>query len=98
MYESSGSQFFTTITGIQSRPDTFAKSWLIMTFLTNLAITERLYSSRLVLEAKAGKEIPEPPILELFEKFSVNKFSLSDAKDNTLWPLNRGGIADLPLL
>ena len=32
------------------------------------------------------------------EKFSANNFTLSDAEDNTSGPLNRGGIADLPLL
>ena len=32
------------------------------------------------------------------EKFSANSFALSDAEDNTSGPLNRGGIADLPLL
>ena len=56
MYESSGSQFFKTTTGIQSGPN------------------------------------------ESLEKFSVNNFALSDAKDHTVGPLNRGGIADLPLL
>ena len=29
---------------------------------------------------------------------AFNNFALSDAKDNTSGPLNRGGIADLPLL
>ena len=36
--------------------------------------------------------------LEFSEKFSANNFALSDAEDNTSGPLNRGGIADLPLL
>ena len=35
---------------------------------------------------------------EFKEKFSANNFALSDAEDNTCGPLNRGGIADLPLL
>ena len=35
---------------------------------------------------------------EFLEKFSANNFALSDAEDNTSRPLNRGGIADLPLL
>ena len=30
--------------------------------------------------------------------FLANNFALSDAEDNTSGPLNRGGIADLPLL
>ena len=32
------------------------------------------------------------------EKFSASNFALSDAGDNTSGLLNRGGIADLPLL
>ena len=36
--------------------------------------------------------------LEFKEKFSAYNFALSDAEDNTSGPLNRGGIADLPLL
>ena len=59
-----------------------------MTFLTILE----------VLEGKTGKEIPESSRLDLLQKFSANNFALSDAEDNTSGPLNRGGIADLPLL
>ena len=55
-------------------------------------------SLRLVLEGKTGKEILESSRLEFLEKFSANSFALSDAEDNTSGPLNRGGIADLPLL
>ena len=47
---------------------------------------------------ETGKEIPESSRLEFLEKFSANNFVLSDAEDNTSGPLNRGGIADLPLL
>ena len=71
---------------------------IIMTFLTMLGVTEILCSFRLVLEGKTGKEIPESSRLEFLEKFSANNFALSDAEDNTSGPLNRGGIADLPLL
>ena len=39
MYESSGSQFFRTTTGISSRPDTFDESMLVLNFLTNLGVT-----------------------------------------------------------
>ena len=35
---------------------------------------------------------------EFLEKFSANNFVLSDAQDNISGPLNRGNIADLPLL
>ena len=47
---------------------------------------------------EAGKEIPESLRLEFLEKFSANSFALSDAEGNTSGLLNRGGIADLPLL
>ena len=98
MYESSGSQFFRTTTGIQSGPDAFDKSRFVMTFLTILGIMEILCSFRLVLEGKTGKEIPESSRFAFLEKFLANNFALSDAEDNTSSPLNRGGIADLPLL
>ena len=70
-----------------------------MTFLTILGVTEILCSFKLVLEGKTGKEIPESSRLEFLEKFSANNFALTDAEDNTFWPLNRGNIiADLVLL
>ena len=69
-----------------------------MTFLTILGVTEILFSFKLVLEGKTGKEIPDSSRLEFLEKFPANNFALSDAEDNTSGPLNRGGIADLPLL
>ena len=56
-----------------------------------------LCSFRLVLEGKTGKEITESSRFEFLEKFLSNNFALSDAEDNTSDPLNRGGIADLPL-
>ena len=98
MYESSGSQFFRTTTGIQSGPDAFDESRFIMTFLTILRVMEISCSFRLVLEGKTGKEIPESSRFEFLEKFLANNFALSDAEDNTSSPLNRGGIADLPFL
>ena len=63
-----------------------------------MGVTEILCSFKLVPEGKAGKEIPESSRLEFIEKFSASNFALSDAEDNTSGPLNRGGIADLPLL
>ena len=69
-----------------------------MTFLTILGVIEILCTFRLVLEGKTGKEIPKSSRLEFLEKFLANNFALSDAEDNTSEPLNRGGIADLPLL
>ena len=98
MYENSGSQFFRTTTGIQSGPDAFGKSRFIMTYLTILGVTEILCSFKLILEGKIGKEIPESSRLEFLEKFSANNLTLSDTLDNTYGPLNRAGIADLPLL
>ena len=63
-----------------------------MTFFTILGVTEILRSFRLVLEVKRGKEIPKSSRLEFFDKFSASNFTLSDAEDYTLGPLNRGGI------
>ena len=64
-----------------------------MTFLTILEVT-KISSFKLVLEGKT----PESSRLEFKEKFSANNFALSDAEDSTSGPLNRGCIADLPLL
>ena len=61
-------------------------------------LRQPICSFKLVLEGKTGKGIPESSRLEFLEKFSANNFALSDAEDNTSGPLNRGGIADLPLL
>ena len=69
-----------------------------MTFITILGVTEILRSFRLVLEGNTGKEIPESSRLEFLENFLGNNFALSDAEDNTCGLLNRGGVADLPLL
>ena len=69
-----------------------------MTFLIILEVTEILCSFTLVLEWKTGKDIPESSRLEFLEKFSAKNFALSYAEDNTSKPLNRGGIAYLPLL
>ena len=68
-----------------------------MTFLTNVGVT-KICSFRLVLDGRAGKDIPESSRLVFLEKFLANNFTLSDAEDITSGPLNRGGIADLPLL
>ena len=98
MYESLGSQFFRTTTGIQSGPEAFDESRFVMTFLTILGVMEIVCSFRLVLEWKTGKETPQSSRLEFLEKFLANNFALSDAEFNTFGPLNRGGIADLLLL
>ena len=98
MYESLGSQYFRTTTGIQSGSDAFDKSRLVTTFLTILGVIEILFSFRLVLEGKTGEEVPKSSRLEFLEKFLANNFALSDAQDNTSGPFNRGGVADLLLL
>ena len=90
MYESSGSQFFRTITGIQSRPDAFHESRLVMTFLTIVGVAEKLRSFKLVLEEKTGKEIPKSSGSEFLEKFLTKNFFLSDAEGKTSGLLNRG--------
>ena len=69
-----------------------------MAFLTILGIAEMVCSFKLVLEGKIGKQIPKSSRLEFLEKFSANNFALSNAEDKTSGPLNRGAIADLPLL
>ena len=69
-----------------------------MTFLTILGVTEILCSFRLFIEGKTSNKIPESSRLELLEKFLANNFASSDTQDNTSGPLNRGSIADLPLM
>ena len=79
MYESSGSQFFRTTTGVQLRPDAFDESRFIMTFLTILGVIEILCRFRLVLEGRTGKEILESSRLEFSDfqiKFLANNFVL----------------------
>ena len=67
-------------------------------FLTVFRVTEMLWSFRVVLEGKTGKEIPKSSRLELLEKFLGNNFALSHAENNTSGQLNRVSIVDLPLL
>ena len=91
MKKSSDLQFFRTTTGIQSGPDAFDKLRFVMTFLTILGVTQILCNIRLVLEGRAGKEIPESSRFEFLEKFSASNFAFSDAEDNTSGTLNRRG-------
>ena len=53
--------------------DAFDESKIFMTFLIILGIMEILWSFRLVLEGKTGKEIPESSRLQFLEKFLTNK-------------------------
>ena len=61
-------------------------------------VTEVLCSFRLVLERKACKAISASLRWEFLEKFLANNFALPGTEDNTSGSLNRGHIADLPLL
>ena len=63
-----------------------------------MGVTEIFCSFRLVLEGKAGKEIPKSSQLEFLEKFLAHNLALADTEDNTSGPLNRRGKAELPLL
>ena len=87
-----------TTTGIESGPYAFGKSRLVMTLLTNLGVTEILYSFILALKCKTGKGILESSRLEFLEMFSASSNTLPDAEYNTSRLLNRGSITYLPLL
>ena len=84
--------------GYNQDQDAFDESRFVTTFLTIFGVMDILYSFRLVLKGKTGKEIPESSRFEFLEKFLANNFALPDAVDNTSGLLNRGGIKDLPLL
>ena len=45
-----------------------------------------------------GKELPQSSRLEFLVMFLANSFTFSDAEDNNSRSLNKGCIADLPLL
>ena len=68
-----------------------------MFFSKNLGVAEIFPSFRLVLKGETGKEIHKLSRLEFLEKLLANNFAL-DAEDNISGLLNRGGIANLPLL
>ena len=88
IYESTGLLFFRAITGIQSGPDAFNKSRLVMTFLSNLGVTGILFSFGLVLEGKRGIEIFESSRLEFLEKISANNISTpQDHYIVEIWPI-----------
>ena len=87
IYKSSGSQFFSITIEIQSRPGVFDELRSVMTFSVKLVVTGIFYSFRLILERKAGEEMSKSSRLELLEKFSSNRFGLSDAGGNASGPL-----------
>ena len=92
----SGTQFFRTITRIQSGPDTFDELRSVTTFIT-FGVTE-ICSFRFFLEGETVKNIPESSRLEFLWKILVNNFVLLNAEENTFGVLNARGIADLPWL
>ena len=86
IYKSSGSQFFRTSTGIQSVPDAFDESRLVMAFLIIFGVTKMLCNFRLVLEGKTGKEIPKSSKLEFLEKFlTILLYQMQNAEPLGCW-------------
>ena len=72
-----------------------------MTFLTIMGVNRNIMQFQISFRRENRfqcQEIPESSRLEFLEKFLGNNFALSDAEYNTSGPLNRGGIADIPLL
>ena len=64
-----------------------------------MRITEILCGFRAVLDSrKTGKETSESSRLDFLERFLANTFVFSAPEDKTSRLLNRGGIADFPLL
>lgn len=63
-----------------------------MTFLTNLGVTLIKCSSKL------DNDIREQSRFEFQEKLFANSFALSEEESNMSGLLNKGTIADLPLL
>ena len=55
-----------------------------MSFLTILAVIEKLCRFRLVVVGKTGKEIRKSSRVEFLEKFLANNFALSEAEDHSI--------------
>ena len=72
-----------------SEPEVLEVSRSVTNFLNISGVPGILCSFRIVLKGKASKVMSD--------KILSNNFPLSDAEDNTSEPLDRGGIADLPL-
>ena len=68
-----------------------------MAFLIFLGVTEVLCGFRLFSLGKSGKEIPESSRLQFLTKYLAVLISQMQEKKNSEL-LNRGDIADLPLL
>ena len=69
-----------------------------MTFFNHLRSYRIPCSFILVLEGKAGKEMPENLRLKFLDKFLGSNFALIDAENNISRSLNRRGAEDLLLL
>ena len=63
------SKIFRTATGIKSKPKDMKESRLVMTCLTILGVTGRLFNFRIVLGGEAGSEILDLSRLVLSENF-----------------------------
>ena len=83
------SSFWST-TGIHLGSDAFDKSRLVMTLLTNLGVIKMLCNFWLILEGKAGKEIPGSRRSEFLKTFLEVNFALSYAEKSTSVSLNSG--------
>ena len=78
------------------------------TNLKNKTPSDTYWRVQLVCKKGQAHSSLEPPLeynqdlpfdkSKFLEKFSANNFALSDAESNTYGLLNRGGIANLPLL
>ena len=83
---------------MQSGPDAFDESRFVMTFFYRFGSHRNIKQFQISSRREAAKEILESSKLEFLEKFLANNFLLSEAENSTCRWLNRGGIAELPLL
>ena len=72
IFKSSGSQFFRTITKVQSGVETRTKTRSIMTFLTISGVIYIFCRFRLLLEVTTCTTLPESSILGFSEKILAN--------------------------
>ena len=82
IFKSSGSQFFRTITKVQSGVETRTKTRSIMTFLTISGVTY-IFCRFSILEVTTYPTLPESSVLGFSEKILTNNYSVSDAEDST---------------
>ena len=82
MYESSDSHFFRTIMLIQSGPDAFDKSKLVIALLTNLSYMN-IMQFQISPWRKSGKEIPDSSRCKFLEKFLLQVVLLYQKQKTT---------------